>query len=106
MHGQPNIYALFMAQAARMLRRGGQQVAITPRSFCNGLYFREFRRWYFSKVSLRHVHLFESRRATFEGVLQESVVTAARRDGGRAGPVAVSHGPTLDVPFAVAADEV
>lgn len=93
-HGQPNIYALFMAQAARMLRRRGQLVAITPRSFCNGLYFREFRRWYFSKMSLRHVHLFESRRATFEGVLQESVVTVARLDGGKAGPVAVSHSPT------------
>ncbi len=75
--GQPNIYALFLALAASLLRTGGQLVAITPRSFCNGLYFRGFRRWFFERMSLEHIHLFESRRDTFRdaNVLQESVVT-------------------------------
>ncbi len=76
-HGQPNIYALFLALSADLLRAGGQLVAITPRSFCNGLYFRGFRRWFFKRMSLEHVHLFESRRDTFReaNVLQESVIT-------------------------------
>lgn len=80
-HGQPNIYALFMALAAEMLRPGGELVAITPRSFCSGLYFRGFRRWFFGRMSLRHIHLFESRKDTFRRakVLQESVITNTAR---------------------------
>lgn len=76
-HGQPNIYALFMATAATMLRPGGELVAITPRSFCSGLYFREFRRWFLGRMALRRIHLFESRTDTFAGsdVLQESLIT-------------------------------
>lgn len=77
-HGQPNIYALFMALAADLLRPGGKLVAITPRSFCNGPYFRGFRRWFLERMSLEQVHLFESRTDTFRHakVLQESVITA------------------------------
>jgi len=80
-HGQPNIYALFMAVGAEMLRPGGTIVAITPRSYCNGLYFREFRRWFFLQTALRRLHLFESRTATFteSQVLQESLITVATR---------------------------
>jgi adenine-specific DNA-methyltransferase len=74
---QPNIYNLFMARAVEMLRPGGTLVAITPRSYCNGPYFREFRRWFFARMALKHVHLFESRRDTFDSILQESVITAA-----------------------------
>ena len=35
-HGQPNIYALFMAVGAAMLREHGDFVFITPRSFASG----------------------------------------------------------------------
>jgi len=96
-HGQPNIYALFMAQAADLLRPGGELVAITPRSFCNGLYFREFRRWYFERMGLERVHLFESRKETFGGVLQESVITAANRLGTAPRKVTVSAGLARDL---------
>lgn len=80
-HGQPNIYALFMAVAADMLGTDGELVAITPRSFCGGLYFRGFRRWFLKRMSLDHIHLFESRKATFRDakVLQESVITKTIR---------------------------
>lgn len=78
-HGQPNIYVLFMALAGNMLRPGGELVAITPRSFCSGLYFRQFRRWFLERASLRHIHLFDSRRDTFADVLQENVITVWRR---------------------------
>jgi len=80
-HGQPNIYALFLAVAASLLKPGGNLVAITPRSFCNGLYFREFRRWFLDRMSLDRVHLFRSRKDTFReaSVLQESVITLSTR---------------------------
>lgn len=91
-HGQPNIYCLFMAIAAGLLEKHGELVAITPRSFCSGLYFREFRRWMFQRVDLTHVHLFKSRRKTFQEakVLQESVITRWRRDTKVGGTVTVT----------------
>lgn len=80
-HGQPNLYALFMAAAAGVLKPGGQLVAITPRSFANGPYFRSFRRWFLKRMALTRLHVFESRRDAFEEarVLQENVITVARR---------------------------
>ncbi len=99
-HGQPNIYALFMATAAAMLRPGGELVAITPRSFCNGLYFRQFRRWFFGRMTLRHAHLFESRTETFKeaDVLQESLITLWEKTPHRQGTVNIStsHGADLN----------
>lgn len=78
-HGQPNIYAFFLAAAAQLLRPGGELVAITPRSFCNGLYFRDFRKWFSDRMSLVHIHLFESRTGNFRDVLQESLITVSHR---------------------------
>jgi adenine-specific DNA-methyltransferase len=95
---QPNIYTLFMARAAELLRPDGELVAITPRSFCNGLYFRDFRRWFFSRMQLRHVHLFECRRSTFENVLQESVITRTQRLGVSASSTTITTSLGRDIP--------
>jgi adenine-specific DNA-methyltransferase len=38
-----NLYAAFLWLVSRLLDDEGQMVAITPRSFCNGPYFRPFR---------------------------------------------------------------
>jgi adenine-specific DNA-methyltransferase len=91
-HGQPNIYAFFMALAARLLKQNGEIVAITPRSFCNGLYFRGFRHWYFDRVTLDHIHIFESRTETFKhsNVLQESIITKVHRLGSPSATIAVT----------------
>src|SRR5713226_5161480 len=89
-HGQPNIYAFFLAAAAQMLRPGGELVAITPRSFCNGLYFRGFRHWFFEKMALDRIHLFESRTEAFRDVLQESLITVSHRLGKPSSTVAVT----------------
>ncbi len=91
-HGQPNIYAFFMALAARLLKQDGEIVAITPRSFCNGLYFRGFRHWYFDRVALDHIHIFESRTETFKhsNVLQESIITKVHRLGSPSSTIAVT----------------
>jgi adenine-specific DNA-methyltransferase len=47
-HGQPNIYALFMAISAELLKDDGVFICITPRSYTTGSYFRLFRARFFS----------------------------------------------------------
>ncbi len=74
-----NLYAAFLALAVRLLDNGGELVAITPRSFCNGPYFRPFRKAFLGAMSLRRIHVFESRTAAFssDDVLQENVIIHA-----------------------------
>ncbi|MBI4785590.1 MAG: Eco57I restriction-modification methylase domain-containing protein [Chloroflexi bacterium] len=81
-YGQPNIYALFMAAAAKLLTPSGQLIFITPRSFCSGPYFRQFRKWFFHNLALQRLHLFESRTDAFarDKVLQENIILAAIKD--------------------------
>ena len=82
-HGQPNIYALFMAVSAVLLRENGEFVCIAPRSFTSGEYFRQFRGVFFGMIRPTQVHIFGSRRDAFSRheVLQENVVLlGTRRD--------------------------
>ena len=83
-HGQPNIYMLFMAVSASLLKEGGEMVFITPRSYAAGPYFRRFREFFFSTMQPKAVHLFGSRTKTFERdeVLQENAILYARRSDG------------------------
>lgn len=71
-----NLYAAFVALAIRLLDEGGQVVAIIPRSFCNGPYFRSFRDVLLDETTITRVHLFDSRSDAFkeDGVLQENVI--------------------------------
>jgi adenine-specific DNA-methyltransferase len=78
-HGQPNIYALFMAVSVALLRVGGHAVFITPRSYTAGQYFDRFRQYFFSQIRPRAIHLFESRKDVFDKVLQESLIVLAER---------------------------
>lgn len=92
-HGQPNIYGLFMAIGAALLRKGGDLVFITPRSFASGDYFRAFRRRFFGLVRPQEMHVFGSRRDAFarDAVLQENVILhAVRDDGWKVGDVTIS----------------
>jgi adenine-specific DNA-methyltransferase len=81
-HGQPNIYALFIAAATKLLQPGGRFVFITPRSFCSGPYFRQFRRWFFGAAMLARIHVFGSRTEAFarDEVLQENIIFEGRTD--------------------------
>ena len=83
-HGQPNIYALFMAVGAASLRPSGAFVYIVPRSFASGPYFRRFRSTFFELVQPAAIHAFGSRRSAFsrDDVLQENVILAGRRRDG------------------------
>jgi adenine-specific DNA-methyltransferase len=80
-HGQPNIYSIFLYTAATLLEDNGQLIFITPRSFASGFYFRKFRDKFFSLVQLEKVHLFDSRKEAFQrdDVLQENIIISARR---------------------------
>ena len=88
--GTPNVYAGFLDRAIERLRPGGYLISITPRSFCSGPYFREFRRRFFARMGLEWVHLFESRRKVFEGILQESVIMCSRRGADIPGTVRIT----------------
>lgn len=79
--GQPNIYALFMAVSASMVKLGGEMVFISPRSFCSGLYYKKFREWFLDNVRIKNVHIFESRKGIFDRdeVLQENIILKAKK---------------------------
>ena len=87
-----NLYAAFVWLAARMLEPEGELVAITPRSFCNGPYFKRFRLHLMEMMSLQHIHVFESRKKVFgdDEVLQENVIYHAVREGTKREYVSVS----------------
>ena len=81
--GQPNIYAFFMTMAASMLADKGEMVFITPRSFCSGLYYKNFRKWFLRKVRITRIHIFESRKDIFDKdeVLQENIIIKVSKNG-------------------------
>ncbi|MGD0137322.1 MAG: Eco57I restriction-modification methylase domain-containing protein [Tepidisphaeraceae bacterium] len=87
-----NLYSAFMLLAARQLNPLGEFVSITPRSFCNGPYFREFRREFLRLLDIRHIHVFESRTDAFseDDVLQENVIVYGVRQPAQDHPIGVS----------------
>jgi adenine-specific DNA-methyltransferase len=80
-NGHPNIYAIFMAIAARLLKENGELIFITPRSYASGSYFKLFREYFFKIIEIDNVHLFVSRKDTFnrDKVLQETVILKGTR---------------------------
>lgn len=87
-----NLYAGFVALITRLLDKGGELVAITPRSFCNGPYFKPFREDFLEAMSLWRLHVFESRSAAFSGdaVLQENIIFHAVKGAAKPKQVIVS----------------
>ncbi len=87
-----NLYTGFVALITKLLVEGGELVAITPRSFCNGPYFRPFRTHFLETMSLRRLHIFESRAAAFSNdeVLQENVIVQAVKSAAKPERVIVS----------------
>ena len=80
-----NLYAGFLAIVISLLEPNGELVAITPRSFCNGPYFKPFRDLLLRDTALKHIHIFESRDKAFsdDEVLQENVIFRAVKHGTR-----------------------
>ena len=98
-----NLYTGFLAAAIRLLEPGGELVAITPRSFCNGPYFKSFRQEMLHSLALDHLHLFESRQDVFrdDAVLQETLVFHGIKGGSAPPTVRISGVAAFgyDVPY-------
>ena len=71
-----NLYTGFLETAMMLLAPEAEMVAITPRSFCNGTYFRGFRENFLGAMALQRIHLFDSRQEAFrdDAVLQETII--------------------------------
>ena len=93
-----NLYAAFVWLSALLLAPGGELSAITPRSFCNGPYFRRFRFALLDMMSLRRIHVFESRKKAFgdDEVLQENVIYHAVREETKPEQIIISSSEGLD----------
>jgi adenine-specific DNA-methyltransferase len=78
-----NLYSAFVALAVALTAPGGYIVAITPRSFCNGPYYRPFREFILRRAAIRRMHLFGSRSKAFkdDDVLQENIILLLERAG-------------------------
>jgi len=87
-----NMYSAFLSLITRLLSPNGEIVAITPRSFCNGTYFKPFRADFLESMRIRRIHVFNCRDTAFsgDGVLQENVIVHSVRTGRGTGKVVVS----------------
>jgi adenine-specific DNA-methyltransferase len=86
-----NLYSAFVALSLSLLEDHGQLVAIIPRSFCNGPYYRPFREYILERATIQRMHLFASRSQAFKNddVLQENVIIMLER-GANQGIVTVT----------------
>lgn len=77
-----NLYSAFMGAAISLTEDGGYIVAIVPRSFCNGVYYKPFREFILKNCAIQHIHLFESRDKAFkdESVLQENIIIMLQKN--------------------------
>ncbi len=78
-----NLYSAFMAIAIKLLAPAGELVAIIPRSFCNGVYFKPFRQLLLAEMAIKQLHIFTSRTQAFkeDDVLQENIILHAIKHG-------------------------
>jgi adenine-specific DNA-methyltransferase len=95
-----NLYTGFLAVTAQFLTPDGEMVAITPRSFCNGVYFEPFRRFFLKEMRFRRIHVFDARNRAFadDEVLQENIVFRSVKTTKSSGDVVVSSSLDPDDP--------
>lgn len=100
-----NLYTAFASLAIRLLEPSGELVAIIPRSFCNGLYFRPFRQMLLEETFIRQIHTFEQRNQAFKDdeVLQENIIIHLQKKGdpphGNPGTVRISSSRGSDFTY-------
>ena len=76
-----NLYVAFVWKALVELSEGGYMVAIIPRSFANGTYYKPFRRFLYQHAHVERIHLFKRRDELFadNSILQENVILVFRK---------------------------
>ncbi len=77
-----NLYSGFVALCIMLLKSHGELVAIIPRSFCNGPYYKSFRKLILKNTQIVQIHLFDSRKNNFsdDDVLQENVIIKLKNE--------------------------
>lgn len=98
-YGQPNIYFLFMAMSAKLLKLNGEMIFITPRSFTSGAYFKAFRNYFLNTVTIKHIHIFNSRTDVFnkEEVLQEAIITKVTKNADQRDVIQITASDDADL---------
>lgn len=92
-----NLYSAFVMLSLKKLKPEGELVAILPRSFCNGPYYKSFRDYIFKHTSVEKLHIFDSRTSAFKAdkVLQENIILHLIK-GKPQGNVTVTSSPSSD----------
>jgi adenine-specific DNA-methyltransferase len=92
-----NLYTSFVALSIQRLNKGGELVAIIPRSFCNGPYYQSFREFIIRETAIEHIHIFDSRSKAFtdDDVLQENIIIHLIK-GAKQREVTITSSPTAD----------
>ncbi|MBS1683191.1 MAG: Eco57I restriction-modification methylase domain-containing protein [Bacteroidetes bacterium] len=87
-----NLYSAFVAISLMLLKDQGELVAIIPRSFCNGNYYKPFRELIIGNSAIQRIHLFDSRSQAFkeDSVLQENIIIHLIK-GAKQGKVVISQ---------------
>ena len=87
-----NLYSAFVWLTIELLSENGELVAITPRSFCNGTYFSNFRSFLLEQMTIKRIHIFESRDKAFKegNVLQENIIINAIKGKNQKTPVTIT----------------
>lgn len=77
-----NLYSGFVGLSIMLLKSHGELVAIIPRSFCNGPYYKPFRKFILKNTQIIQIHLFVSRKNNFsdDDVLQENVIIKLKKE--------------------------
>ncbi|WP_202708808.1 Eco57I restriction-modification methylase domain-containing protein [Sporosalibacterium faouarense] len=73
-HGQPNIYTLFIAMSLKLLKKEGVFSVISPRNYLVGIYSKKIRNFIFNNYSFSHIHTFDNRNL-FKFVNQEIIIS-------------------------------
>jgi adenine-specific DNA-methyltransferase len=81
LYGHANLYGLFTDAALRHAKPGGVVAYVTPTSFLAGEYFKNLRGLLAREAPPVSIDFVASRKGVFEGVLQETLLAAYRRDG-------------------------
>mgnify|MGYP002338708423 CR=1 FL=1 len=75
LYGHANLYGLFTDLALRVAKPGGIIALVTPASYLAGQYFKNLRKTIRQLASPRQIDFVEKRNGTFDGVLQETVLS-------------------------------
>ncbi len=78
LQGQPNIYALFIEQALKIVSPGGLIGLLTPTSYLTGPLFSNLRRHVCDASRIHSIDLLGNRSSTFLNVEQETAIATLR----------------------------